>query len=161
MVSNILIADEYKNFIIDIKSKIKSSQIRVATTVNSALLVFYWELGEMISLKQKESKWGSKLIQQIAKDFPELKGFSRTNLFYIKKFYEFYEDDLVQRRVGLNKNILFSIPWRHHIEIFNKVSSTQEAFFYIEETLKNSWSRDSLALNIKSNLFKRDRKRTK
>jgi hypothetical protein len=71
--------------------------------------MFYWELGEMISLKQKKTRWGSKFIEQIAndlkKEFPSLKGFSRTNLFYIKEFYEFYSTDLIQLRVGLNKNL--------------------------------------------------------
>lgn len=92
--TNINTTNEYKTFITDIKSKITHSQINIASTVNSALIMFYWELGEMISCKQKESKWGSKFIEQMAKDlkkeFPSLKGFSRTNLFYIKKFYEFY-----------------------------------------------------------------------
>ena len=133
---NLNTTNEYKTFITDIKSKITQSQIKIASTVNSALLVFYWELGEMISLKQKETKWGSKFMEQMAndlkKEFPSLKGFSRTNLFYIKKFYEFYSVDLVQlnsglnqndgknqivqRRVGQIDNIIFQIPWRHHLK---------------------------------------------
>ena len=106
--TNINITNEYKTFIKDIKSKITQSQIKIASTVNSSLLIFYWELGEMISLKQKETKWGSKFIEEMAndlkKEFPSLKGFSRTNLFYIKKFYEFYSTNLVQLNGGLNKN---------------------------------------------------------
>jgi hypothetical protein len=98
----------------------------------------------MISHKQKKTKWGSKFIEQMSldlkKEFPKLKGFSRTNLFYIKKFYEFYSNDLVQRCVGLNLSIVqrngglilsdinnqqklplfFQIPWRHNIEDYNE-----------------------------------------
>ena len=90
----------------------------------------------MISLKQKETKWGSKFMEQMAndlkKEFPSLKGFSRTNLFYIKKFYEFYSINLLQLSGGLIKNddknkivqltvgqidnIIFQIPCRHHLE---------------------------------------------
>lgn len=162
MESSVVLTQEYKDFIVNLKSKIQSSQLKIATTLNSALLLFYWELGEMISYKQKEAKWGSKFIEQIAKDlkkeFPTLKGFSRTNLFYIKKFYEFYVDEIVQLRVGLNEDMLFTIPWRHHIEILNKVKSSKEAFYYIEQTLKNSWTKDTLALNIKTDLFQRDAK---
>ena len=77
---NLNITDEYKNFIIEIKSKIQYSQIKIASTVNNALIIFYWELGEMISLKQKATKWGGKFIEQMAndfkKEFPTLKGFS-------------------------------------------------------------------------------------
>ncbi|MDF1882897.1 hypothetical protein JHD49_02980 [Sulfurimonas sp. SAG-AH-194-C21] len=105
-LASINTTNEYKTFITDIKSKITHSQIKIASTVNSAFIMFYWELGEMISHKQKESKWGSKFIEQMAndlkKEFPALKGFSRTNLFYIKKIYEFYSIDLVQLKGGLN-----------------------------------------------------------
>jgi predicted nuclease of restriction endonuclease-like (RecB) superfamily len=175
---NINTTNEYKIFITDIKSKITLSQIKIASTVNSALLMFYWELGKMISLKQKETKWGSKFIEQMAndlkKEFPNLKGFSRTNLFYIKKFYEFYSINLVQLGGGLNhnddknqivhhdggliENIVFEIPWRHNVEIFTKVNSIAEALYYVEKTLSNSWGRDTLALNIKTDLFHRDGK---
>ena len=164
---------EYKNFIIEIKSKISHSQIKIASAVNSALIMFYWELGGMISLKQKETAWGSKFIEQMAKDlkkeFPSLKGFSRTNLFYIKKFYEFYATSLVQLRGGLNTksddnqivqlsggligNIIFQIPWRHNIEILNKCKDINEAIYYIKQTIINNWSRDTLALNIKTDLL--------
>ncbi len=163
----ILTTNEYKSFITDIKSKISHTQIEIASKVNSALLMFYWELGEMIFLKQKETKWGSKFIEQMAKDlkkeFPTLKGFSRTNLFYIKKFYEFYsidekKDKIVQLRVGQIDSIIFQIPWRHNIEIMNKTKTIDEATYYIKETIVNNWSKDILALNIKSQLFQRDGK---
>jgi len=176
------LSKEYKSFILEIKNKIKSSQTNIAIVANSSLLFFYWELGEMISKKQMQTKWGSKFIEQMSvdlrKEFPNLKGFSRTNLFYIKKFYQFYSNDLVQRCVGLNKSIVqrsgglisayinnnqnlsivFQIPWRHNIEILSKASSVNEALFYIQETISNNWSRDVLALQIKSNLYKRQGK---
>jgi predicted nuclease of restriction endonuclease-like (RecB) superfamily len=176
--TNINTSNQYKRFITDIKSKITKSQIKIASTVNSALLIFYWELGEMISLKQKETKWGSKFIEQMAndlkKEFPYLKGFSRTNLFYIKKFYEFYSANLVQLEAGLSQNdntnktvqlrvgqinnIIFQIPWRHNIEILNKTKTVDESIYYIKQTIFHNWSKDTLALNIKNDLFNRDGK---
>lgn len=160
--TNINTTNEYKIFIIDIKSKITHSQIKIASTVNSAFLMFYWELGEMISSKQKKTKWGSKFIDQMAgdlkKEFPLLKGFSRTNLFYIKKFYEFYSAEIVHHSGGLIQSIVFQIPWRHNVEIFTKANSIDEALYYVEKTLLNNWGRDTLALNIKTDLFNRDGK---
>lgn len=161
------ITDEYKDFIVEIKSKITTTQLKISSTVNSALLMFYWELGMMISQKQKQTKWGTKFIEQLAKDlkkeFPTLKGFSRTNLFYIKKFYEFYVDyfeqnKLVQHSVGLFENEVFQIPWRHNIEIINKTKDIKEALYYIQQTLKNDWNSETLAINIKSKLYQRDAK---
>jgi len=155
-MDNLTNDNEYKIFIVDVATKIKQTQVKLAVSVNSGLLHFYFELGGMISQKQEKAKWGSKFIENMAKDikkeFPELKGFSRTNLFSMKKFYEFYSPDLVQLRVGLIENpqnqivqlcggqledILFSIPWRHHIEILNKVDSIDEAVYYINQTLQS------------------------
>lgn len=78
----------YKQWLTELKGKIRSVQVKAAIAVNSALIQFYWELGKMLS--EKESVWGAKLIEQVAKDlqseFPEMKGLSRRNLFNTKKF---------------------------------------------------------------------------
>jgi predicted nuclease of restriction endonuclease-like (RecB) superfamily len=94
---------EYKNWIVELKSKVRGSQIKAAIAVNSALIQFYWELGKMIA--EKENVWGSKLIERVAKDlkeeFPEIKGLSSSNLKYCKRFFQFYYVQLVQQPVGL------------------------------------------------------------
>lgn len=50
------------------------------------------------------------------------------------------------------------IPWGHHIEIFTRSKSVNEALFYIEETIRNSWSRASLGAEIDNNLYKKQRR---
>lgn len=170
---------EYKNWLVELKSKIRSSQIKAAIAVNSELIAFYWELGKSIS--EKESVWGSKLIEKVAQDlkeeFPEMKGLSRRNLFNCKQFYKFYASDLVQQAVALmeqlaspelqsssnqslNKmqQLLIQVPWGHNILIFTKSKDTNEAVFYIQQTIENNWSRDILDLQIKSNLYERQGK---
>ncbi|CAM4252873.1 Protein of unknown function [Pedobacter westerhofensis] len=47
---------EYKICLSELKSKIRSSQMKAAITINAALIRFYWELGKMIS--EKEVQWG-------------------------------------------------------------------------------------------------------
>jgi len=82
---------EYKNWLSDLKSRIRSVQAKAAVAVNTTLIAFYWELGKMIA--EKEHAWGDKLIDQLAKDlkeeFPDMKGFSSSNLKYCKRFYLF------------------------------------------------------------------------
>jgi len=153
--------NEYIQLISQLKDKIRSTQIKAAIAVNSVLIEFYWELGKVIN--EKENLWGSKLIEQIAHDlkseFPAMKGLSRSNLFYAKKFYQFYNDNkLVQQDVGLNIFYLNQIPWGHNILIFSKSNNIDEAKFYIEQTIENNWSRNILDLQIKSNLYKRQGK---
>ncbi len=170
---------EYKNWLVELKSKIRSSQIKAAIAVNSELIAFYWELGKLIS--EKESVWGSKLVEKVAQDlkeeFPEVKGLSRRNLFNCKQFYKFYASDLVQQAVALmeqlaspelqnssnqslNKmqQLLIQVPWGHNILIFTKSKDTNEANFYIQQTIENNWSRDILDLQIKSKLYERQGK---
>ena len=87
---------DYKNWIYEIKSKIKNSQIKAALRVNSELIQLYWDIGAMIAEKKKSAKWGSSFIAQTAKDlkaeFPDLSGFSQRNLYSMKQFYLFYNN---------------------------------------------------------------------
>jgi len=106
----------------------------------------------MICDKQSEANWGDKIIEQLSRDlkqeFPEMKGLSRSNLFYAKQFYTFYSTSMVQQLVG-------QIPWGHNILIFTKSKNINEANFYLSQTIANNWSRDVLALQLKTNLYTR------
>jgi len=86
----------YKNWIQDLKQKIKSAQLKAALAVNEQMIVLYWEIGKEIVEKQNNFSWGSKVIEMMAKDLkrelPDTKGFSRSNLFSMRKFYLFYKD---------------------------------------------------------------------
>lgn len=151
----------YKKWILELKDKVRSTQIKAAIVVNSTLIEFYWELGKMIS--EKENIWGNKLVEQVAKDlqaeFPKMKGLSRRNLFYAKEFYLFYQNEIVQQAVGqIVQQPVAQIPWGHNILIFSKSSNIEEARFYIQKTIENNWSRDTLALQIKGNLYARQGK---
>jgi predicted nuclease of restriction endonuclease-like (RecB) superfamily len=143
--------------------------MKAALSVNSALIEFYWDLGKMIA--EKQSAWGSKLIERIATDlkteFPQMQGLSNSNLKYCKRFYEFYGEKLdfqTNKQIGqqvvdqLHFNLLKQIPWGHNIQIFTKSKDDKEALFYLQQTLKNSWGRETLALQIKSNLYARQGK---
>lgn len=144
-----LINSDYKNWLGEIKSRIRSNQIKAAIAVNSALIQFYWDLGKMITEKQTQTQWGEGLLMQLSHDlkseFPEMKGLSSRNLNYARQFYQFYKSAIVQQLVA-------QIPWGHNILIITKSRSLQEAQFYLQQTIENNWSRDVLGLQIKSDL---------
>jgi predicted nuclease of restriction endonuclease-like (RecB) superfamily len=147
---------EYKQWIVDLKGRIQSAQVKAAITVNRQLLEMYWELGREICEKQKKAEWGDGLIDQLAKDlsaeFPGMKGFSRANLFYIKKWYLFYsEGEIVQQ-------VVRQIPWGHNVLILTKCPEVREALFYVQKTIENNWSRSVLEAQIESKLYKRSGK---
>ena len=147
--------DDYQRFIADLKSRVQSAQLKAVRAVNTELLTLYWEIGRMISEKQAQSGWGDAVIKQIAKDLTRelggVKGFSRSNLYHIKQWYDFYSvssDEKVQQLVG-------QIPWGHNIQIIQKVKSLEEALWYAGKTLENNWSRNVLIHQIESRLYDR------
>lgn len=88
---------EYRDWLKDIKQRIRQTQVKAAVQVNTALLTFYWELGADIVERQKSATWGSGFLKQLSTDlmaeFPDMKGFSHNNLQYIKRWYLFYSED--------------------------------------------------------------------
>jgi len=57
-MENNLINREYKNWLSQLKSQFRDTQLKAVVTVNSALLEFYWQLATEITEKQKSSIWG-------------------------------------------------------------------------------------------------------
>ena len=87
---------DYRQWIVTIKQRVQASQIKAAVAVNREMLELYWFLGEQILEKQQSAKWGDGFLSQMSKDllveFPEIKGFSRRNLFYMRKWVAFWSD---------------------------------------------------------------------
>ena len=151
---------EYINWISDLKSKIQSAQLKAAVSVNKELLSLYWEIGKSISMKITKSNWGNSIVEKLSKDlkseFPNQKGFSRSNLFSMKKWFDFYsssdiEIEKVQQLVG-------QIPWGHNLVIISKSKSVGEAVFYSNKTIENNWSRAVLMNQISSDFYHRQGK---
>ncbi|WP_257667276.1 PDDEXK nuclease domain-containing protein [Parapedobacter tibetensis] len=154
---------EYKTWIAEVKTKVRSSQIKAALAVNSELIGFYWELGRMITEMQARFQWGDKVIDRASNDlkeeFPDMNGLSPRNLKYCRQFYQFYHTSIGQQVVAqLSNNLLDKTPWGHNILIFSKSKDVEEARFYLQQTIENNWSRDTLALQLKSNLYERNGK---
>jgi predicted nuclease of restriction endonuclease-like (RecB) superfamily len=157
-----VLKDEYKDWIIELKKKVRISQLKAAVILNSALIEFYWDLGKIISNKIKEAAWGDKILEQISKDlkdeFPQMKGFSVSNLKVCKLFYNYFQissQPVNQIDEKFVMQEVTKIPWGHIKVIITKLKDKNIAAFYILKTRENNWSRDVLALQIKSNLFER------
>lgn len=143
----------YDTFLTDIKRRIRTAQVKAALAVNHELILLYWRIGHDILTRQQQQGWGAKVIEQLSKDlrheFPEMKGFSRTNLLYMRAFAEAYPDEqIVQQVVG-------QIPWGHNVRILDHVKDPQQRLWYIEKTIQNGWSRSVLEHQIESRLFDR------
>ncbi|MDR2148856.1 MAG: PDDEXK nuclease domain-containing protein [Tannerella sp.] len=181
---------EFKQWLMDLKTRIRQSQIKAMIKVNDEMLRLYWDLGHDITIRQMDSVWGSGFYNNLSKElkaeFPDMQGFSERNLYNMKRFYLFYsQDDKILHQLGaeletenlhqlgddlqvarneeyinrpqlgndLRINPLFSIPWRHHVEIFTKCKSVHEALFYVQKTIQNGWSRAVLMNFIEADLY--------
>lgn len=178
-----MIDNAYKDWLIELKQKVRISQLKAAVAVNTELIMLYWELGKMIT--EKQTAWGSKFLEQLSQDlrteFPDMQGFSERNLKYCRQFYQFYAPSIGQQLVARLEhanptndspqivshedfNAVFrqqpvaQIPWGHNILIFSKSKSADEAEFYAGQTLQNGWSRNILSQQINANLFERQGK---
>jgi predicted nuclease of restriction endonuclease-like (RecB) superfamily len=183
--------EEYKKWLVELKTRIRQSQIKAAVRVNKEMLSLYWSMGQDIVALQMESTWGTgffdKLSRDLRSEFPDMEGFSTTNLKYCKYFYQFYSQDVpirqqlvdvIRPQVGdelqtpenkkitirpqlgdeLQINPLFSIPWGHHKAIIDKCKSINQALFYVQKTIQNNWSRVVLLNFIKDDLYGRQGK---
>ena len=174
MIENIQLS-EYRDWLHDLKQQIKTGQIKAALSVNSQMIMLYWDLGKQIADKQEKAQWGSSFIEQLSKDlmeeFPEMKGFSYDNLRFAKRFYLFYsqisEQSVPKIQHTVNQSEIMSeqvarqftfVPWGHHMLILKKVKDINQALFYISKTIENNWSRAVLEYQIESNLYNRQGK---
>ena len=150
------IPEGYEDFLHGLKQRIHEAQIRAVLAVNRELVLLYWRIGRDILQRQGKAGWGAKVIERLATDlhseFPEMKGFSRTNLLYMRAFAAAWPNEsIVQRLVG-------QIPWGHNVRLLDHVKSQPEREWYIRQTVENGWSRNVLEYQIESGLYKRQGK---
>ena len=145
--------DRYSALLNDLKQRIRTAQVRAALAVNREMVLLYWQIGREILQRQQAEGWGGKVIQRLAQDlkreFPDVKGFSRSNLMYMRAFAEAWPDDaIVQQAAG-------QIPWFHNCTLLDKVKDPEARRWYIQQTIENGWSRNVLVMQIESGLYDR------
>ena len=89
-----LLDQDYLQWVKDLSTRYRRSQIKAAVKVNEEMLQFYWELGRDIVEMKAESRWGSGFMKNLSQDLrtanPTATCFSQTNLLYMKNFYLLY-----------------------------------------------------------------------
>ncbi|MCF6219222.1 MAG: DUF1016 N-terminal domain-containing protein [Gammaproteobacteria bacterium] len=88
--SNLNRSTDYTNWLAELKTRVRRSQLKAAVAVNQELLKFYWDLGSDIVEKQKNTSWGAGFLKQLSQDliteFPGIKGFSLSNIKHIRQW---------------------------------------------------------------------------
>ncbi len=147
----------YAEWLADLKLKVQAAQQRASLAVNHELLRLYWQIGREILERQAHAEWGSRILDQISADlraaFPEMKGFSKTNLKYMRAFAEAWP------QLGtIGQQPVDQLPWSHNIILLTKLKTAEERLAHAQEALKQGWSRNALALHIENRTLDRQGK---
>lgn len=141
----------YEQLVNSISSLWDNAKAQAFTAVNTKLLEANWHTGKyIVEYEQKgeiRAEYGKQLLVRLAKDLTikHGKGFSRSNLNYMRKFYLTFQKC---------ETLSHKLTWSHYFEIL-KCDDPLEMKFYLNEAIKEGWKVRELKRQIKSSLFQR------
>jgi predicted nuclease of restriction endonuclease-like (RecB) superfamily len=132
---------------------IESARSRALQAVNTELVDLYWQIGGFISGKIESAAWGEGVVDElarfIARQHPDIKGFTRRSLFRMRQFFDTYRHEtIVLRLVRL-------LPWTHNLLILSKCKRPEEREFYLRLAAREKWGKRELERQLNGALFER------
>ena len=143
----------YADWLAELKGRIHTAQQRATLAVNRELVLLYWQIGRDILTRQAAQGWGAKVIERLAHDlrtaFPDMQGFSRANLMYMRAFAQAWPDaEFVQQAVG-------RLPWGHNLVLLTRLKNVEQRLAYAQSAVQHGWSRNVLSIHIETRLLER------
>jgi len=142
-----------KKSINDIVLLIETHRKNAYRKINEELVTMYYEIGKYLSHKVSNEKWGNKVIDNIAdeinKQYPTIKGFTRAGIYRMIQFYDTYCDSEIVAP------LVRQISWTNNILIFSHKSTLKEKEFYIRLCIKNNYSKRELERQLASQYYER------
>jgi predicted nuclease of restriction endonuclease-like (RecB) superfamily len=134
---------KYPELLTQIKQRIRQGQVRAIMAANAEMIALYWDIGQLIAVRQHLEGWGAAVIPRLARDLhnelPEVKGFSERNIKLMVQFYREYPElfpngqlpvaqkagqvlsDDEQVKSALMQRLVAQIPWSHNVLLLQKV----------------------------------------
>ena len=168
---------DYNAAVQTIKEAILRSQYQAAKLVNREMLSLYYGIGRYISANSREGFWGTGAIKTISerlrKELPGLKGFSQTNLKYMRMFYEEWSP-VIESKISKSSTVadgidtdsllpakssavaddlerFLNLSFSHHIIILAEEKNIEKRWKYISLAIENKWDKRFLKAQIKDN----------
>ena len=177
-----ILPDAYNEFLSDVATAVQQHRVQAIQSVQTISNQLYWNIGELIIKKQEEFGWGKSVILLLSQDLPRLIGegvsWSPRNLQFMKQLVAEYsnanqagsqlENTNVKQPASQLENtnvkppvshfdyvkkLVLTTPWYHNILILQKVKDPKARVFYLEQTIKNRYSRAVLLHQIKANAY--------
>ena len=137
----------------EVASLIATARQQAFQAVNTALIDLYWQVGAFISRKIEAAEWGDGVVPQlaayIARTQPGMRGFTTSNLFRMKKFYETYRDE------PISAPLAHQLSWSHNLIILGQSKRSEEREFYLRMAVREKWSKRELERQFRVALFER------
>jgi predicted nuclease of restriction endonuclease-like (RecB) superfamily len=137
----------------EVLALIQSARRQAMQAVNTQLIELYWQVGAYISRKLENAEWGDSVVGQLAVHLaetqPGLRGFTRSNLFRMRQFYEIY---CAEEKVA---PLARQLSWSHNVIIFGQSKRPEEREFYLRMAVQEKWSKRELERQFKTALFER------
>lgn len=143
--------DGYAELLAELKKRVRATQVRAARSASTEVLRLYWSIGHDILERQRSDGWGSKVVTRLAADlqreFPNQRGWSRSNLLYMRKVAEVWpsEAEFVHHVGG-------RLPWRHVTVLLDRLKTRDDRDWYAARAAAENWSRGVLEHQIKVDL---------
>lgn len=143
----------YNAFLMNMKDHLKTAQIKAALASNRELIMFYWQVGKKLVEKQNFYNCEEKLFEQFSHDmrraFPEMRGFSVSNLKSMRLFALSYSE------YEIGPQFVDQLPWGHIAVLLHQIKDKETRLWYTKEVIKHGWSRSVLEMQIESGLYER------
>lgn len=177
-----ILPDAYNEFLSDVATAVQQHRVQAIQSVQTISNQLYWNIGELIIQKQLEFGWGKSVILLLSRDLPQLIGegvsWSPRNLQFMKQLVAEYSNvnqavshientnvkqpashlenanvNQADSHLEYVKKLIASVPWQHNVLILQKVKEPKARVFYLEQTIKNRYSRAVLLHQIKANAY--------
>jgi predicted nuclease of restriction endonuclease-like (RecB) superfamily len=143
----------YDEALLELKGRVRSARLVAQRRVNAELVLLYWRIGTTLNAHVERHRWGSAVMTRMADDlrreFPDMKGFSTRNLFYMRALAREWPDETkVQRSVAL-------LPWGHVVTLVERLDTQADRDWYASRSVEHGWSRNVLEHHIRTRLHER------
>lgn len=170
---------DYADWLASLKSRIQGARQRALLSANAEQIHLYHDIGRDILERQSRQGWGAKVIDQLSSDlraaFPSMKGFSTTNLKYMRFFAEhcpnrqfvqqsaaqFPQPPIGQQSADqlpaapTSPTLPDELPWFHIVTLLTRLDDPALREWYAGQAVRHSWPRDTLTVQIKNQLHLR------
>jgi predicted nuclease of restriction endonuclease-like (RecB) superfamily len=132
---------------------IETARTRAFVAVNTTVIQLYWSIGEYISRKIADEDWGkgtvTALADHIRRRHPGRSGFSASNLWRMRQFFELYRGEPKLAPV------VRELPWTHNMLIMSRCKREEEREFYLRLCRRERWGKRELERQLAGSLFER------